>query len=36
MNGGQRKLDAQVKNLKFNTPGPTGIKIPEGFKLMTL
>jgi hypothetical protein len=36
MNNGQRKVDAQVKNLKFNTPGPTGIKIPEGFKLMTL
>lgn len=36
MNGGQRKLDAQVKNLKFNTLGPTSIKIPEGFKLMTL
>ena len=36
MNGGQRKLDAQVKNLKFNTPGPTSIKIPEGFKEMKL
>ncbi|MBO4655850.1 MAG: DUF4292 domain-containing protein [Bacteroidales bacterium] len=32
MNNGQRKIDAQVKNLKFNTPGPTGIKIPEGFR----
>ncbi len=36
MNGGQRKVDAQLKNLKFNTPGPTGIKIPEGFKEMKL
>lgn len=36
MNGGQRKLDAQVKNLKFNTPGPTGIKIPEGYREMKL
>ena len=36
MNNGQRKGDAQVKNLKFNTPGPTGIKIPEGFKEMKL
>lgn len=36
MNGGQRKLDAQVKNLKFDTPGPTSIKIPEGFKEMKL
>ena len=36
MNNGQRKVDAQVKNLKFNTPGPTSIKIPEGFKQMTL
>lgn len=36
MNGGQRKLDAQVKNLKFNIPGPTSIKIPEGFKEMKL
>lgn len=36
MNNGQRKADIQVKNLKFNTPGPTGIKIPEGFKAMTL
>ena len=36
MNGGQRKVDAQVKNLKFNTPGPTSIKIPEGFKEMKL
>ena len=36
MNNGQRKVDAQVKNLKFNTPGTTSIKIPEGFKEMTL
>ena len=36
MNGGQRKVDAQVKNLKFNTPGTTSIKIPEGFKEMKL
>lgn len=36
MNGGQRKADMQVKYPKFNTPGPTSIKIPEGFKLMTL
>lgn len=36
MNNGQRKVDAQVKNLKFNTPGPTGIKIPEGFKEIKL
>lgn len=36
MNGGQRKVDAQVKNLKFNTPGTTSIKIPEGFKAMKL
>lgn len=36
MNNGQRKADLEVKNLKFNTPGPTGIKIPEGFKPMTL
>jgi hypothetical protein len=36
MNGGQRKADLQVKYPKFNTPGPTSIKIPEGFKLMTL
>lgn len=36
MNNGQRKVDAQVKNLKFNTPGTTSIKIPEGFKEMKL
>ena len=36
MNGGQRKVDAQVKNLKFNTPGTTSIRIPEGFKEMKL
>ena len=36
MNNGQRKVDAQVKNLKFNTPGPTSIKIPEGFKEIKL
>ncbi len=36
MNGGQRQLDAKVQNLKFNTPGPTGIKIPESFKKMKL
>ena len=36
MNGSQRKVDAQVKNLKFNTPGTTSIKIPEGFKEMKL
>ena len=36
MNDGRRKLDAQVKNLKFDTPGPTGIKIPEGYREMKL
>ena len=36
MNNGKRKVDAQVKNLKFNTPGPTSIKIPENFKEMKL
>lgn len=36
MNNGQRKADVQVKVLKFNTPGPTGIKIPEGFNEMKL
>lgn len=36
MNNGQRKVDVQVKNLKFNTPGTTSIKIPEGFKEMKL
>ena len=36
MNNGQRKVDAQVKNLKFNTPGTTSIKIPESFKAMKL
>ena len=36
MNNGQRQLDAKVQNLKFNTPGPTSIKIPEGFKEMKL
>ena len=36
MNNGQRRLDAKVQNLKFNTPGPTGIKIPESFKEMKL
>lgn len=36
MNNGKRKVDAQVKNLKFNTPGPSSIKIPENFKEMKL
>lgn len=34
MNEGQRKGDVDVTNVKFNVPGPTGIKIPESFKPM--
>lgn len=28
---GKRKVEADVVNLKFDTPGPTSIKIPESF-----
>lgn len=34
MNEGQRKGDVDVTNVKFNVPGPTGIKIPESFTPM--
>lgn len=30
------KAEAELKNLKFNTPGPTGIKIPNSFTPMDI
>ncbi len=36
MDGGKRKIDATVVNLKFNVPGSTGIKIPSNAKVLKL
>lgn len=30
------KINGELNNIKFNTPGPTGIKIPNNFKLIEL